>query len=54
LEWHCDSPPPHYNFEHAPVVNDPYNYVPLVYVSPEKGWEYRHEDAHVLPRPSHP
>ena len=54
LEWHCDSPPPHYNFKHAPVVNEPYNFVPLVYISPERGWEYRHPDPVALPRPSHP
>ncbi len=54
LEWHCDSPPPFYNFEHAPVVNDPYDFTSLVYISPEKGWEYRHADAPVLPRPSQP
>ncbi len=54
LEWHCDSPPPHFNFEHAPVVNEPYDFTPLVYISPEKGWEYRHAESPTLPRPSHP
>ncbi|MGN6544440.1 MAG: cytochrome c oxidase subunit I, partial [Aureliella sp.] len=53
LEWHCDSPPPHYNFEHAPVVNEPYDYRPLVYIGPEEGWEYRHAQSPTLPRPSH-
>ncbi len=38
LEWQCASPPPHYNFEHAPIVNEPYDFTPLVYISPEKGW----------------
>ncbi|MGI9013731.1 MAG: cytochrome c oxidase subunit I [Phycisphaerales bacterium] len=26
LEWQCDSPPPHHNFAHTPVVGDCYDY----------------------------
>ena len=40
LEWHCASPPPFFNFEHAPTVNEPYDYTPLVYHDEERGWEY--------------
>lgn len=40
LEWQCTSPPPYYNFEHPPTVNDPYDYTPLVYRDAEQGWEY--------------
>lgn len=43
LEWHCDSPPPHYNFAHAPRVSDPYDYTPLEFIDAEHGWEYRHK-----------
>ena len=40
LEWQCASPPPFYNFETPPTVNDPYDYTPLVYRDAERGWEY--------------
>ncbi len=53
LEWHCDSPPPHYNFAHAPIVNDPYDFRPLQYHGPEKGWEYRHDSVTAAPAHSH-
>ncbi|MFO1063672.1 MAG: cbb3-type cytochrome c oxidase subunit I [Pirellulales bacterium] len=54
LEWHCDSPPPHFNFEHAPVVNEPYDYTPLTYRGTEEGWEYQQPKAPSVPQPSHP
>jgi cytochrome c oxidase subunit 1 len=31
LEWHCESPPPYYNFLRPPAVKDPYDYGHLVY-----------------------
>jgi|688.fasta_scaffold25328_6 cytochrome c oxidase subunit 1 len=31
LEWHCESPPPYYNFHRPPAVRDPYDYGHLVY-----------------------
>jgi cytochrome c oxidase subunit I len=31
LEWHCSSPPPHYNFARPPVVGDPYNFDTVKY-----------------------
>jgi cytochrome c oxidase subunit 1 len=31
LEWQAASPPDHYNFTSEPVVDDPYNYEPIVY-----------------------
>jgi cytochrome c oxidase subunit 1 len=40
LEWHCSSPPPYYNFQTSPTVNDPYDYTPLVYRDAERGWDY--------------
>jgi cytochrome c oxidase subunit I len=49
LEWQCASPPPFYNFEHPPAVNDPYNYKPLVYRDAERGWEYVHPQAPSVP-----
>ena len=29
LEWRCTSPPPYYNFERPPVVDDPYDFLDL-------------------------
>jgi cytochrome c oxidase subunit 1 len=40
LEWQCASPPPYYNFQSPPTVNDPYDYTPLVYRDTERGWDY--------------
>ncbi|MCA9192963.1 MAG: cbb3-type cytochrome c oxidase subunit I [Planctomycetales bacterium] len=40
LEWQCTSPPPFYNFASAPSVTDPYDYLPLKYISEEEGWVY--------------
>ncbi|QDT38224.1 cytochrome c oxidase subunit I [Stratiformator vulcanicus] len=31
LEWQCSSPPPHHNFDEAPVVGDPYAVHEFVY-----------------------
>ncbi len=31
LDWQSSSPPPHYNFDHAIVLNDPYDFDALVY-----------------------
>jgi len=31
LEWTCSSPPPFYNFEHPPTVNDPYDFRGIEY-----------------------
>ena len=45
LEWHCTSPPPFFNFERAPAVGDPYDFLDVewddenqryVYVEPER------------------
>ena len=33
LEWHCTSPPPFYNFKHAPAVGDPYEFANVEYDS---------------------
>ncbi len=52
LEWQCASPPPYYNFEHPPTVNDPYDYKPLVYRDAERGWEYVHpQQQPIVPQP---
>jgi len=40
LEWQCSSPPPYYNFQTSPTVNEPYDYTPLVYRDAERGWDY--------------
>jgi cytochrome c oxidase subunit 1 len=49
LEWQCSSPPPFYNFHTPPMVNDPYNYKPLVYHGDERGWEYVHPKTDTVP-----
>ncbi len=36
LEWNCTSPPPFYNFERAPVVGDPYDFLDIE-------WEEKNE-----------
>jgi cytochrome c oxidase subunit I len=54
LEWQCSSPPPYYNFEHAPVVNEPYDYKPLTYRGEEAGWEYQTPKAPTLPQTNQP
>ena len=40
--WQAASPPDHYNFTSEPVVDDPYNYEPIVY--DEKIGGYRRVD----------
>ncbi len=52
LEWQCTSPPPFYNFQKPPRVNDPYDYKPLVYRDAERGWEYVHPEAPTVPETS--
>ncbi|HBE71404.1 MAG TPA: cytochrome c oxidase subunit I [Planctomycetaceae bacterium] len=52
LEWQCASPPPYYNFENPPRVNDPYDYKPLEYRDAERGWEYVHPSAPTVPEPT--
>ncbi len=56
LEWQCSSPPPYFNFQHPPTVNEPYDYTPLEYHGEEKGWEYVHpshtSDPHSQPIPA--
>ena len=54
LEWHCSSPPPHYNFASAPTVNEPYDYTPLAYHDEEHGWEYHQPNVRPAPSQSHP
>lgn len=49
LEWQCASPPPYFNFENPPSVNDPYDYKPLQYRDEERGWEYVHPKAPSVP-----
>jgi cytochrome c oxidase subunit I len=31
LEWQSSSPPSFHNFDHKPIINDPYDYDSLVY-----------------------
>ena len=38
LEWKCSSPPPHNNFDHPPVVGDPYDMQSVVYDPTIKGF----------------
>ncbi|MEZ6138187.1 MAG: cbb3-type cytochrome c oxidase subunit I [Pirellulaceae bacterium] len=52
LEWQCASPPPFFNFENPPTVNDPYNYKPLVYRDDERGWEYVQPQSPTVPAPT--
>jgi cytochrome c oxidase subunit 1 len=44
LEWHCESPPPFYNFLRPPAVKDPYDYSRLVYDNRIGGYVERPED----------
>lgn len=44
LEWHCESPPPFYNFLRPPVVKDPYDYSRIVYDGRVGGYVERPED----------
>ncbi|MBI1246612.1 cytochrome c oxidase subunit I [bacterium] len=44
LEWTCTSPPPYYNFEHAPHVGSPYDYTGLKY-DPQVGGYVRDPNA---------
>ncbi|MEZ6044973.1 MAG: cbb3-type cytochrome c oxidase subunit I [Planctomycetaceae bacterium] len=50
LEWKCSSPPPHNNFDHAPVVGDPYDMQSVVYDPAIEGFVDRepgsYESAH--------
>lgn len=52
LEWQCASPPPYYNFQKPPRVNDPYNYKPLQYRDAERGWEYVQPASPEVPQTS--
>ncbi len=52
LEWQCASPPPYFNFENPPRVNDPYNYKPLEYRGDKAGWEYVHPESPEVPTTS--
>ncbi len=49
LEWQCASPPPYFNFENPPRVNEPYDYTPLKYIDEEHGWEYVHPSSPEVP-----
>jgi cytochrome c oxidase subunit 1 len=46
LEWRCASPPPHHNFDEAPIVDDPYDFTDVEY-EPET-------DEYVRRRPAGP
>lgn len=49
LEWQCASPPPFYNFQTPPTVNEPYDYTPLQYRDEDRGWEYVQPVAPTVP-----
>ncbi len=38
LEWTCSSPPPYYNFEHPPAVDDPYDFRGIEFDSKAGGY----------------
>jgi cytochrome c oxidase subunit 1 len=40
MEWRTPSPPPHYNFEHPPKVEDPYDYDILKYNPQTENYDY--------------
>ena len=40
MEWRTPSPPPHYNFEHPPKVEDPYDYDILKYNPHTENYDY--------------
>ncbi|WP_164101621.1 cytochrome c oxidase subunit I [Candidatus Laterigemmans baculatus] len=50
LEWHCSSPPPHYNFAHAPVVGDPYEFDHIDYDRSIDGYVFTSPPREVLPK----
>ncbi|RCS54796.1 cytochrome c oxidase subunit I [Bremerella cremea] len=51
LEWTCTSPPPYYNFEHAPAVGSPYDFSDLKY-DPQVGGFVKDPAAANKPKPS--
>jgi cytochrome c oxidase subunit I len=52
LEWRTASPPPHFNFETTPKVEDPYDYSVLKYNEKDENWEY-HPRPEGVPAPAH-
>lgn len=50
LEWRTPSPPPHYNFETTPPVDDPYDFSILRYNPQTKDYEYIGRPAGAPPR----
>ncbi len=51
LEWHCSSPPPYYNFKHAPVVGDPYEFINVDYDENLDGYVFTDLPREVAPEP---
>lgn len=49
LEWTCTSPPPYYNFEHAPAVGSPYDFSDLKY-DPQVGGFVKDPEAANKPK----
>ena len=52
LEWTCTSPPPFYNFEHAPAVDAPYDFSDLKY-DPQVGGYVKDPNAAAKPKTDH-
>jgi cytochrome c oxidase subunit 1 len=52
LEWHCSSPPPFYNFKHAPVVGDPYEFINVDYDENLDGYVFTELPREVAPEPT--
>lgn len=53
MEWRTPSPPPWYNFEQAPPVDDPYDYSIVPYDEASGGYVYRRPEARPAAAPKH-